>query len=161
MDKDFTTGHEYEPLDFLRGNTNGPSEANVDNNHNVSNADGAFRFQNNGPIYIEQRVYNLVEDLSAVGTGEAVNNGKSHRPNDGTNSGLRYATNGGLRGDTEKPEPIYYVIEEPSVEATVRPDAYYDLPTVDPVYCAMEELYSEDSTQHLNVQYPVLLSTNL
>ena len=161
MGTDFTTDDEYEPLDFPWGNSNGPSGANVDNNHNVFTANGAFRFQNNGPVNIEQPVYNLVEDLSAVGTGEAVNNGNSHRPTDSANNSLNYGINGGLRGDTEKPEPIYYVIEELSDEATGRAEDYNDLPTVDPVYCAMEELNSEVSTQRINVQYPVLLSTNL
>ena len=161
MNEDSAIGHVYEPLDFPREHRHVSSETNTDNNHNVLNADGTFSFQANGPINIEQRVYNLVEDLSVVSTGEAIHTSTNHGANEGTNNGLNYGINGGFRDDTEKAEPIYYVIEEPSVETTGQPHAYNDHPTVDPIYCALEEICSQVSTQRLNVEYPVLLATSL
>lgn len=140
LEDDSTTGHLYEPLDVPKEQKISGPQSKADNGPNKNNhlnADNASMFQKYGPINLEQRVYNLVEDLPTPCPGEAVN--------DGPNDGLNNVPSGGLNSDSNRAEPVYHVIEGPFHEPTVKPDPRNSLCTEGPVYCTLEELYTDAS----------------
>lgn len=117
-------------------------------------ADNASRFQTFVPTSHEQRVYNLVEDLSVACPRGPDNDGPSNGSSDGPNIGAKDGPRNGLKDYNDGPnktEPIYHVIEEPSQENnTLRPDPSDELCTDGPVYCTLDELYSDISTATTN-----------
>lgn len=148
IDVDPTTGHVYEHLDFCGLNNNEDLETNADNDPQTSDADNISRLQKYGPINLEQRVYNLVEDLPATCSEEAVNNGPSGDPKIVLTSGLH-------KGDSDREnccntdpsnrEPLYFLIEETAEETTGASEPHEDLATDAETYCTLDEIHLDFS----------------
>ncbi|KAJ7351712.1 hypothetical protein OS493_035972 [Desmophyllum pertusum] len=121
LEEDPNTGHVYAhvPLEHSMYGTKNATQKPIVPEGPVP--DNATKFQDYGPISIEQLVYHLVEDILE---------GRHEKP---------------LNDVPNETEPVYHVLEEPYRETSKEPHQYDDVTTDGPVYSTLEELYIDSS----------------